>query len=69
MIFVGYAGWGPGQLEEELQAGGWMVTCLSRDQIFSIDEQSWQSLVHRVGDQILGSLVPPEWLRSDPDCN
>lgn len=69
MIFVGYAGWGPGQLDEELQAGGWMVSCLSSDQIFSLDHQSWQSLVHRVGDQILGGLIPPEWLRSDPHSN
>lgn len=69
MIFVGYAGWGPGQLEEELQVGGWMVSCLSCDQIFSLDDQSWKSLVHRVGDQILGNVVPPEWLRSHPDWN
>jgi putative transcriptional regulator len=69
MIFVGYAGWGPGQLEEELRAGGWMVSCLSRDQIFSLDDQSWQSLVHRFGDQILGNVVPADWLRSDPHWN
>jgi len=68
-IFVGYAGWGPGQLEEELQAGGWMVSYLSRDQIFSLDDQSWQSLVYRVGDQILSNVVPPNWLLSDPDWN
>ena len=34
-VFVGYAGWSPGQLELELSAGGWLVLDLVPDDPFS----------------------------------
>ncbi len=33
--FVGYAGWGPGQLEHELRAGAWSVVDVSSVELFS----------------------------------
>jgi putative transcriptional regulator len=35
-LFLGYAGWGPGQLEAEIAAGAWVVAPLSREAIFAI---------------------------------
>jgi len=41
-LFLGYAGWGPGQLEGELTQGAWVVAPLSSDAIFDVpDEQLW----------------------------
>ena len=36
-VFVGYSGWSPGQLEQELGAGGWLVVDLAADDPFSDD--------------------------------
>jgi putative transcriptional regulator len=44
--YVGYAGWGPGQLESEIARGDWYVDEANADQIFdeALDEL-WQRLV------------------------
>lgn len=34
MLCLGYAGWGPGQLEEEVRAGGWIFTDVDPDLVF-----------------------------------
>lgn len=34
ILCLGYAGWGPGQLEQELEQGGWLFTDLSEELIF-----------------------------------
>lgn len=34
-VFVGYAGWGPGQLDSEREHGAWMVRELSADVVLS----------------------------------
>lgn len=45
-IFIGYAGWAPGQLEAEIAGGGWRVHAASAAQVFEQDpSQLWQSLI------------------------
>ena len=34
-LFVGYAGWAGGQLESELEVGGWLTTPATCDDVFS----------------------------------
>ena len=49
-IFLGYAGWGPGQLEEELAAGAWIVAPLSPEAIFEVGEdQLWEHVWSELG--------------------
>jgi putative transcriptional regulator len=48
-LFLGYAGWGPGQLEGELAAGAWVVAPLDLDSVFDVPEDelwdhAWQLL-------------------------
>lgn len=49
-VFVGYAGWGPGQLERELYAGGWLLRRASPESVFSRQPESlWKRLVRPPG--------------------
>lgn len=34
LLVLGYAGWGPGQLDSELERGGWLFTDVSADLVF-----------------------------------
>ncbi len=41
-IFLGYAGWGPGQLETELIQGAWVLAPLSHPAVFDVSsDQLW----------------------------
>jgi putative transcriptional regulator len=43
IVTLGYAGWGPGQLEREMQQGDWLVVPSDPDLIFAPDpKQIWQ---------------------------
>lgn len=73
-FIVGYAGWGAGQLEHELDAGGWLVTPAEADSIFEDPDGVWEKLVHRCGHAILQELrpdlsMPAEDVGFDPGVN
>ena len=47
---LGYAGWGPGQLEAELQANSWLTVPADDDLIFSNDlSHKWDLALGRLG--------------------
>jgi putative transcriptional regulator len=44
-VFTGYAGWGPGQLEDELASGAWGVTPATGDLLFDTPaDELWDRL-------------------------
>ncbi len=50
LIALGYAGWGAGQLEEELAQNAWLTTHASDDILFELPaEQRWQTAATRMG--------------------
>lgn len=51
-FFVGYAGWSPGQLEDEIEAGGWILAESSKEAVFA-DEPSklWRAVLRKMGGQ------------------
>jgi putative transcriptional regulator len=52
-VFAGYAGWGPGQLEAEVDAGAWHVERGAAAMVFDDDpETMWQRLVRKLDTQI-----------------
>jgi putative transcriptional regulator len=49
-VFAGHAGWGPGQLESELEEEAWIVEPPRRDEIFSEDPAGlWAAVLRRKG--------------------
>ena len=65
-VFAGYAGWGPGQLEEELDEGSWIVEAALAEDVFTNDPEGlWSSVLRRKGGpfSLLASMPP------DPNRN
>jgi len=49
-LFVGYSGWGPGQLEAELEASAWLMSDVDRDLIFNTPaDKLWETAIRRLG--------------------
>ncbi len=50
LLALGYAGWGPGQLEGELQAHGWLTCDADEALIFETKaERRWERALSRIG--------------------
>lgn len=50
MVTLGYAGWGPGQLEEEIKANSWLLTPADGDILFDTPiEQRWKKATEKLG--------------------
>jgi putative transcriptional regulator len=60
-VFAGYAGWGPGQLEDEIEAGGWFVIDADADDALSpFPERLWRAVLLRQGGNVaLFANYPP----------
>ncbi len=53
LFLLGYAGWGPGQLEMELMVSGWLTLPADPEIIFNVaDESKWRMAAYRYGIDI-----------------
>jgi len=53
LVTLGYAGWGPGQLEEELIANAWLTTPADTEILFNTPlEQRWKKATEKLGIDI-----------------
>ncbi len=49
-LLMGYAGWGPGQLERELQQSAWLISEIELDIVFDTDASAmWEAAIRRLG--------------------
>jgi putative transcriptional regulator len=50
LLALGYAGWGPGQLDAEIQANGWLSVAADAEFVFDTDcEGKWGRALDRLG--------------------
>ncbi|MGH3311392.1 MAG: YqgE/AlgH family protein, partial [Streptomyces sp.] len=65
-IFAGYAGWGPGQLEKELEEGAWYVVESEPGDVSSpVPERLWRSVLRRQRSELAMVATYPD----DPSLN
>ena len=65
-VFAGHSGWAPGQLDQELEAEGWIVAPLARDDVFTaVSGDLWRTVLARKGGRYaLAARMP-----TDPSLN
>ena len=65
-IFAGYAGWGAGQLEDELAQDAWYVVPAEASDAFSAEpERLWRTVLRRQGGELAFLSTCPD----DPSMN
>ena len=65
-VYAGYAGWGPGQLDGELEEGSWIVEPARPEDVFTDDPEGlWSDVLRRKGGPfaVLAAMPP------DPSLN
>lgn len=64
--FLGYAGWGRGQLEEELAHDSWVISAVENQGWLDGDEQNlWRNILGRISPAMKIQAEAPE----DPSLN
>jgi putative transcriptional regulator len=59
LVALGYAGWGPGQLDSEIQANGWLLVAADTGLVFDLEiDNKWQRALAKLG-------VSPEMLSGE----
>ncbi|HTA44126.1 MAG TPA: YqgE/AlgH family protein [Bryobacteraceae bacterium] len=60
-VYLGYCGWGPHQLENEMRLGGWFIFDRSVDLAFDSDPETlWTRMIARTEQQIVRlAFIPP----------
>jgi len=59
-LYLGYAGWGPGQLESEMAQGVWLTAPSSREALFAVPpEDMWEHVVRSLGIEPATLITTP----------
>ncbi len=69
-LFSGHAGWGGGQLENEMRMGGWLTSPIEAPaDVFGDPETMWKEVCGKIGRRIIAPDIPPERMPKDPGLN
>lgn len=68
-LFSGYSGWGPGQLEQEMQVGGWLTWPGRPEHVFLDPDQLYKSVCDTIGQDLLFGQRPLKHRPNDPTLN
>lgn len=68
-LYTGHSGWGSGQLEGELEAGGWLVTKATARDVFADHDTVWKTVTQRIGLEIMAPDLGHDRLPTDPSMN
>lgn len=68
-FFVGYAGWGPGQLEQEMKQKSWLVLPARPEWVFAVEFDLWNKLRGQVSADALIAEMKIANRPNDPTVN
>jgi putative transcriptional regulator len=68
-IFGGYAGWGPRQLDHEVQRGVWLTAPATAAHVFAKDERLWEGLLRQHSESVLRVVLHITHFPQDPLLN
>lgn len=68
-LFSGNSGWGGGQLEGELEVGGWLKWPAAVADVFSAPDDLWDRLTSKIGVSIAAPKIDPRQIPKDPRLN
>jgi putative transcriptional regulator len=68
-VFIGHAGWGPGQLEGEIADGAWKTLPARAEDVFDAGEDLWLRLMQRATAGVLPRMLGLKHVPPDPSLN
>jgi len=68
-LFVGHSGWGPGQLETEIEQGAWRAIPIRLEDVFDVSDDLWQRLMQRTVAGALPKMLGIKHIPPDPSLN
>ena len=71
LFYAGHAGWGPGQLEDELDGGSWLLAPAAAEHVFNCWDAGslWKTAATIAGRREVHALVEPRHIPEDPRAN
>jgi putative transcriptional regulator len=68
-FFVGYAGWGAGQLEREMDEGAWLTAPATAERVFGDIDELWQRVTREATSSALISTLKIKHVPKHPWMN
>ncbi len=68
-VFYGQSGWGPGQLEGEIEQGAWRAVPAKLEDLFDAADDLWQRLMQRAMAGVLPEMLGIKHVPQDPSLN
>jgi putative transcriptional regulator len=71
IFYIGHSGWGPGQLENELAEGSWLVLPAELQHVFGDRDLNalWKEARTEAGRRQIHSVIPIKHVPDDPSLN
>lgn len=70
LVLANYAGWGPGQLEREMDEDAWRTCAAAAEHVFWAGEDDLWDVVHRaIGQAALADILGLDGIPTDPSLN
>ena len=68
-FFIGFAGWGPGQLEAEMAQDSWLITAATPEQVFDAPHDLWLRVMRQISTSQLIEALQIKHVPADPSLN